>query len=229
MGLDPLSLATSATQFGMGALQSLIAGGKARKAQRELEGMPTPTYNQNKSIMDFYNKALQRYNVNPYQSQQYQNAIQMGNRSTAAGLNALQSRGSAVAGVGRLASLQNEQALKAGAMAENEQSRRFNQLEGATQLKAGEDRAAFQQNEIAPFEKKYNLLSMKAGAANQTANAGISNMFGGLSSIQQMAMLDKMYGDNSGGGSAFTQTQNPAGVGVNENNVIRNLIKNRRK
>ncbi len=193
MPLDPLSLATSATQFGIGALQSLIGGGKARKAQNQLENLSTPKYGGSESIMDYYNKALQRYNVNPYQSNQYQQAVQQAGRSTAAGLNALQGRGSAVAGVGRLAALQNEQALKAGTMAEAEQNRRFNDVGDASQLKAGDDLRKFQQNEIAPYEKKYNLLSMKAGAANQTANAGISNMFGGLSSIQQMSMLDKMY------------------------------------
>ncbi len=192
-GLDPLSLATSATQFGIGALQGLIGGISAHKNQKKLEKLQTPTYNQNKSILDYYNTALQRYNINPYQSQQYQNAVQQAGRSTAAGINALQDRGSAVAGIGRLAALQNQQGLNAGVQAEQQQNQRFSQLRGATEMKAGEDRMAFQQNQIAPYEKKYNLLAMKAGANNQTANAGLSNMFGGLNSISQMSMLDKMY------------------------------------
>jgi len=228
---DPLSLATSATQFGIGALQSLIGGISARRNQRKLENLQTPTYGGSSSIMDFYNKALQRYNVNPYQSQQYQQAVQQAGRSTAAGINALQSRGSAVAGIGRLASLQNEQGLRAGTIAEAEQNRRFDDVGRASQLKTSDELRQFEQNQIAPYEKKYNLLSMKAGAANQTANAGISNMFGGLSSANQMALLDKMYGNNSvrGTDDVFRQTKNPAGVGINDNDVIRNLIKNRRK
>ena len=31
-------------------------------------------------------------------------------------------------------------------------------------MKAGEDRMAFQQNELAPFERKYNLLAQRAAA-----------------------------------------------------------------
>ena len=218
-------------QAGVGLAQSIIGGITARKTQKQLENLQTPSYGGSSSIMDYYNKALQRYNVNPYQSQQYQQATQQAGRSTAAGINALQSRGSAVAGIGRLAALQNEQGLRAGTIAEAEQNRRFNDVGQASQLKTQDELRQFEQNKIAPYEKKYNLLSMKAGANNQTANAGISNMFGGLSSIQQMGMLDKIYGNNSVGrsDSGFSQTQNPAGIGINDNDVIRRLIKNRRK
>jgi len=95
-GIDPISLATSATQFGIGALQSLFGGSREKKAEKALENLQTPTYGGSKSILDYYNQALQRYNTNPYQSQQYQYGLQQGNRSTAAGLNALQDRRSAL-------------------------------------------------------------------------------------------------------------------------------------
>lgn len=178
----------------LGLAQGIIGGIKAKKAQKELENLQTPQYQESKSILDYYNNALKRYNTNPYQSQQYQNATNLAGRSTAAGLNALGGRASAVGGVGRLAALQNEQGLRAGAMAEQDQSQRFGQLGGAAQLQSGEDRAAFQQNKIAPYEKKYNLLAMKAGAANQTANAGISNIFGGLSGVGDYQMAKQIYG-----------------------------------
>jgi hypothetical protein len=42
---------------------------------------------------------------------------------------------------------------------------------------------AFQQNELAPFERKYNLLSQKAAANAQTFNTGLSNIFGGLQNL----------------------------------------------
>lgn len=196
-GLDPISLATGATQAGLGALQALIGGGKARKAQKQLENLQTPTYNESKSIMDYYNTALQRYNQNPYQSQQYQYANESADRSQAAGINALQGRNSAVGGVSRLAALRNDASLRAGVNAEQEQNQRFSQLGGAAEAKAGEDQRAFQYNQIAPYEKKYNLLSLKAGANNQTANAGIQNIFGGLSSIGDYSRINKMYGSSS--------------------------------
>jgi len=87
--------------------------------------------------------------------------------------------------------------LKAGMAAESEQGQRLAQLGQATAMRVPEDKYK--------FEAKYNLLSQKAGAANQTANAGISNMFGGLSTIGQTQMIDSMYGDQgdgSGGGDS---------------------------
>jgi hypothetical protein len=181
-------------QGGIGLLQSIIGGIGARKNQKKLEQLQTPTYGGSSSIMDYYNKALQRYNTNPYQSNQYQYATQGADRATAAGINALQTRGSAVGGISRLTALNNEAKLKAGVNAENEQSQRFGQLGQASGMKTEDELRQFQQNKIAPYEKKYNLLSMKAGAANATANAGISNIFGGLQSAMDYRMIDKIYG-----------------------------------
>lgn len=194
MGLDPISIGASALQTGVGVVQSIIGGIKAKKAQKQLENLQTPRYNESSSIMDYYNKALQRYNLNPYQSAEYQHDTQMGARNQAAGISALQGRGSAVGGISRLAAQGNDLALRAGAQAEQTQNQRFGQLGQASQMKAGEDMNAFQYNEVAPYEKKYNLLSMKAGAANQTANSGMSNIYGGLGALQDYANIDKMYG-----------------------------------
>ena len=80
--------------------------------------------------------------------------------------------------------------------AEQEQNQRFGQLGSATGMKAQDDMTRFQYNEVAPYEKQYNLLSMKAGAANQMQNAGMQNMFGGLSSA---SMLGTDYLMNNGG------------------------------
>lgn len=186
-----------------GLAQTIAGGIRAHRAEKKIEGMKSPTYTPSKSIMDYYNTALQRYNVNPYQSQQYQYAQQLAGRNMAAGVNALQSRASAVGGISRLAALSNEQGLKAGVQAEQEQSRRFAQLGAAAGEKAQEERTAYQYNQLAPYERQYNLLAMKAAGGAQTANAGISNLFGGLQNMGNAAMLNKMYSDggNSGGGS----------------------------
>lgn len=182
----------------LGAGQAIFGGIKAKKAQRKMEGM-IDSYKPNESIMDYYNKALQRYNSNPYQSTTYQNQMQNANRTTAAGIGALNDRRSAVGGVSRLAALQNQSSLDAGQAAEAEQGQRLNQLAAATAMKVPEDKYK--------FEAKFNLLGQKAGAANQGVNAGISNMFGGFGSIADYAMINKMYGGNgSGGGNANNET-----------------------
>ncbi len=201
-GLDPISLGASGLQTLVGTAQSIIGGIRAHKAQKQLENMQTPTYHQDKGIMDYYNKALQRYNLNPSQTAEYQRDIQNIGRNQAAGISALQSRGSAVGGISRLAAVGNNAALNADVNAENRQDQRFGQLGQATGMQAGENAKAFQYNDIAPYEKQYNLLSMKAGAANQTANAGMQNIYGGLGAFQDYSNINKMYGGGGGGGGS---------------------------
>lgn len=179
---------------GIGVVQSIFGHSKAKKAEKKLERLETPMYGGSSSIMDYYNKALQRFNTNPYQSQQYQYATQAADRSQAAGINALQSRGSAVGGISRLSALRNDAGLKAGAMAEGQQDQRFNQLGNAAEMKTADELRQFQQNKIAPYEKTYNLLSMKAGAGNEMMNSGMSNIFGGLSAAQDYKNINKAYG-----------------------------------
>jgi len=196
-------------QTGMGLLQSVLGGGKEKKALGELEGLQTPTYTANKSISDYYNNALQRYGVNPYQSQQYQQGINASNRNLAAGLSQMNNIRGGVGGISRLTALSNDAALKAGINAENEQSRRFGELGGATRMKAGDDMTRFQYNEVAPYEQKYNLLAMKAGAGGQQLNAGMTNAFGGLGNL---SLLGQDYVNNQPYGTAAQGQQNTYGV-----------------
>ena len=77
-----------------GIAQSIIGGIQAHKARKALENLKSPTYTPNQSILDYYNKALARYNINPYQSQLYKMQNQNIQRGIAQGLNALsQGRG----------------------------------------------------------------------------------------------------------------------------------------
>lgn len=184
-------IAAGIAQGVLGLGQAIFGGGKAKKAQKKMEGM-IDSYKPNQGIMDYYNKALSRYNSNPYQSTTYQTQAQNAGRTTASGINALQGRRSAVGGISRLAGIQNDAMLKAGMGAEAEQGQRLSQLAQATAMKVPEDKYK--------FEAKYNLLSSKAGAANQTANAGISNIFGGLGTVADTMNIDKMYGDGTSGG-----------------------------
>lgn len=169
----------------VGLGQSIIGGINANKSQKKLERM-IDSYQPNQSIMDYYSKALNKYNANPYQSASYQAANKFAQRGVATGINSLQDRRSALAGVGNLVQGANDANLRAVAQAENQQAQDLAQLGQATGMKDREDKYK--------FEAKYNLLSQKSGAANATANAGISNLYGGLGGIQDYQMIKKMYG-----------------------------------
>lgn len=191
----------SAVQGAIGIGQAIFGGIKAHKAQKQLERTTTPIYSPSQSIMDYYNTAKSRYNVNPYQSNLYKMQNQNIQRGTAQGLSALGDRRSALAGVNSLIQGQNDSLLKAGAAAEDEQSRRFSQLGNAAGMKAQEDMKMFQYNQLAPYEKKMQLAGLKASGGNQLLNAGLSNVFGGLQGMGQADMIKKLYG---GGGAMGT-------------------------
>ena len=216
--------AMAAIQAGLGIAQGISGFIQQRKANKALEKMQSPTYTQNKGILDYYNKSLAKYNVNPYNTDLYRMQEQQANRGMASGISALQGRGQALAGVNSLVQGRNDNLLRAGATAEQQQGQDLNRLGQAAGMKAGEDQMAFNVNQQQPFERKYNLLAMKAGGGSQIANAGISNIFAGLQSGQQMNMLDKMYGSNSssGGGSTYNSTPNPT-------NVLRDLYRNQNR
>jgi hypothetical protein len=167
---------------GAGLAQSAIGYFSGRKAKRELEGLQTPIYTPSKSISDYYNQALNRYQQSPYESNLYKMQAQNIARGTTQGLSALQDRRSALAGVPALVQNQNDAMLKAAAAAEQEQSQRFSQLGAASQAMAGEERQAFNINQMLPYQKKYDILSQKAAGNAAVMNAGLQNVYGGLSS-----------------------------------------------
>ncbi len=182
--MDPASIA-ALVQAGGGIIQSIFGGGRARRAERQLEKMVN-SYQPNRSILDYYNKALERYSVNPYQSNMYNMQQRNIQRGTATGISALQDRRSAIGGVASIVQAQNDASLKAAAQAEQQGAQALGQLGQATQMKAQED--------FKPFELKYNLQAMKAGGGNQIMNAGLSNIFGGIQNYGNYQTVKKMYG-----------------------------------
>lgn len=187
-------------QAGVGGLQSLIGGLQAARAQKQLSRLKSPTYIQSASVGDLYNKALQRYSQNPYQSAYYQNAMQSAGRGLATGMKALGDRRSTIGGLSTLVQNYNDSGLRAVAGAEADSNAKFSQLSGAAGMKAGEERTAFQINKMLPYEQRYNLLASRASGGNQIMNAGMQNVFGGLQSQSQMDMISQMYGSGGGGG-----------------------------
>jgi hypothetical protein len=195
-----LPLLIPAIQAGAGLAQSIFGGGRARKAQRELENMSLPTYTPSKSITDYYSQALSRYNTDPYSSPLYKMQQQNAQRATNQGLAALQDRRSALAGVPALVQAQQDSMLNAAGIAEQRRDQDFARLGQASGMKADEDRQAFNVNQMLPYQHRTNLLSQKAAGGAATMNAGLQNIFGGLGTMGQMKFQDYLfnkYGSNS--------------------------------
>jgi len=172
---------------GIGGLAQTLFSGK-NKRQRELENLTnqTPTYSGGGGSTDFYQKALGRYNVNPYSSPLYASQMQNAQRSTNMGLNALNDRRSALGGVGRLAAIQDDASLRAGIAAENEQSRRFGQLGSAAGMAGQEEKYRYNTNQLNPYLRKLQLANQKAAGAGAVQSAGLQNMFGSLSNASYL-------------------------------------------
>lgn len=203
------SWVAAGVSVGAGAIQSIFGGIKAHKAQKALESLNAPTYAPNAGLSQYYKTALDRYQTNPFESQQYKQDTQMAGRNQAAGLSALNDRRGGVAGIARLTAISNDAALKAGTSAQNWQDRAFNDLGRATQMKAADDRYAFQNNELMPYQQKYNLLASKAAGGNQQMNAGLQNIYGGVQAYGNANNLRSIYG----GGGGLGRTSAGAGYG----------------
>lgn len=191
--MNPL-IALGAIQGGTGLIQSIFGGGKARKAQKALEKLQTPTYTSARSILDYYNQALARYNVNPYSSNLYKQQQQQGQRGLATALSVAREGGNTNARLSTLLQGYNDNLLRAGTQAEQLQNQKFSQLGQATNMEAGERRQEFNINKMLPYQKKFSILAQKASGGNQMANAGLSNIFGGLNTMATKYILDKHYG-----------------------------------
>ena len=158
-----------------GVYTAISADTKQKKAQRKLDELAknSPLYKADKSIDDYYQKALNRFNENPYQSQQYQLGAMNARRATAQGLGALQDRRSAIGGISRLEAGQNAAMQNLGAQAEGQRNQRFNQFGNATQIKSGEYQREFDFNKMTPYNRKLQLEQMKGAAAGEQFNAGL--------------------------------------------------------
>ncbi len=192
---------------GYSIYSSANSANKAKKAERGLEESlkNTPQYKPNQSILNYYEQALHKYNTNPSDTREYKQASQGIKQGTVQGLKALQDRRSGLAGVPTLISNQNNSLLNAAVKAEQEKARQFSVLGQATGMKAGEDKAAFQQNEMYPFEAKYNLLGMKAAGSRADQRQHTSNAYNNLSAAA--SLYGGADGAGDGVGNNFTQNR----------------------
>lgn len=186
-----------ALQTGAGIVQSIFGGGRARRAQRELERLPTPIYEGSKSLADYYQKALSRYNTNPYNTSLYNQQMRNVGRGTAGALGAIQDRRGGVSSIARILQAGNDASLNAAAAAEQQQAQNFSQLGSASQALTADQMRQFEINKLMPYQVRANMLSAKAGGGANIFNAGLSNIFGGLQSFGQNQLLSQLYGTDS--------------------------------
>lgn len=204
----------AAVAGGIGVLQGIGGYIQERNAENALEKLQTPTYTPSSTIADYYSKALQRYSINPYDSPLYKMQQQNILRSGASGLTSLQGSRNAIGGVSNIVQAQNDALLKAGATAQQEQGQQLAQLGNAAEAQTKEGDKAFQYNQLAPYQKQYNLLAMKAGGGAGIMNAGIQNIFGGIGSAENMALAKQVYGSNpTASVTRGSQLQNPGAIG----------------
>lgn len=184
---------------------------KANKAEKGLEDSlkNTPQYKPNQSILNYYQQALDKYNTNPSDTREYKQASQSIKQGTVQGLKALQDRRSGMAGIPTLIANQNNSLLNAAVRSEQEKARQFGVLGQATGMKVGEDKAAFQQNEVYPFESKYNLLAMKAAGNRADQRQNTANAYNNLSAAA--SLYNGGNGEGLGGINSGIMTQNRYG------------------
>ena len=163
--------------------QAIFSGRKKREKEMEDYAKQSPLWKGSKSVDDYYQQALNRFQENPYQSRQYQVGQRNIQRAMASGLGGLQDRRSGIGGASRLAASQADALTNLGASAEAQRNARFGQLGGATQMKSAQDFQKFDINQMTPYNRMFGLKQYKAQAAGARQAAGLQTMAGGLSNV----------------------------------------------
>ena len=179
----------TAGSLAMGGVQMANANRQQKRAQAELERQAanSPLRKESKTLNDYYQQALNRYQESPYQSAAYQQAMQNARRTTASGLSALQDRRSAIGGISRLGGIERGASQGAVAQAEQMKAQRFSELGRATQMKKANEDELFDINVMTPYQRKLQLEQMKGAAAGERYNAGMQMVGQGLSNALSYA------------------------------------------
>ena len=167
-------------------ISSLVAAGKRNKAEKDLEQFAA-TDKINQSILDYYNKAYNQYSPNAYQSAEYNAQMKNVLGNQAAGINALQNRRSALAGIPSITQATNVATQRAGAGAEVAQRTNLGILGQAAGAKAREEQRL--------FGNIFNLKAQKAAARAATQRQYTQSMFDSLGDAASIA-----YKQTSAGG-----------------------------
>ena len=175
----------SLVSTGFGIYQGLKQEKKADAAQARLDKLAknSPVYKPDKSIHDYYQLALNRYNENPFQSAQYAETIKQANRTAANILKAGQSRGAAIGMASKLDQMVQDQKERAIAGALQNKNTQFSQLGNATNLQGNQTAKAFDINALTPYKTQLGLNEQEMSAGNEAAAYGWQGALSGAGNI----------------------------------------------
>ena len=186
-----IGLVAAGTAAAASGAQAIGSNKRRKSREKDLDeyAKQSPLYQGSKPISEYYQQALNRFQENPYQSQQYKMGAMNAQRATAQGLGALQDRRSAIGGISRLAASQNDAMQNLGAQAEAQRNARFSQLGGATQMKNADLMQQFDINKMTPYNRQFGLKQMKSQAANAEYAQDVSNTFNALGNMASAGMM----------------------------------------
>jgi small-conductance mechanosensitive channel len=155
-----------------------------------------PEYTKSPSILEYYEQARQRYGVSPTQTAMYKRQMQNIQRAGATGLAGARGTAARMGAASSIARSLSDATLGAEVAAEAEQNRRFGQLGAAAQMMRGED-VMKQQRDLMKQEQRIRQAAAKAKGRADVKQAGITNIFGGLTDIGKAAVT-KPTGSTTG-------------------------------
>lgn len=198
----------------IGGYQAIKGGQKQKQALNGLENLKTPTVAPSTPINNYYQEALSRYGVSPYNSRLYQMQKQNTLQNQATAIGAANDRRSGVGAIGALNGQTNNALQSAGVAAEQQNAQRFGQLGSAVNMRNQDDKSVFGINQMLPYQKQAQLYSLQAGAGGQQMNAGLQTINSAAGNAAEIATAKKMYGKNK-----YPGLNDNAGLGDNGNNT----------
>jgi len=172
--MDPVSAISGGLQAAIGGVQSIFGEKKRKRTEADLTNYANQ-FQPNQSILDYYNKALSKYNPDPTQTGTYKIQQNQIGANAANAIGATQDRRGGLASISKIMAGANRATGQNVIQAENLQNQNLSRLGQAAGMKTNEEQKK--------FDLMYNLKAMKAGQAASTVNQGIRNVFGGLSTI----------------------------------------------
>jgi hypothetical protein len=195
--LTQIALAAGAAKTLSGVGQTAFSG--QRRAERDLTKQieAIPEYTKSPSILEYYEQARQRYGVSPTQTAMYKRQMQNIQRAGATGLAGARGTAARMGAASSIARSLSDATLGAEVAAEQEQNRRFGQLGAAAQMMRGED-VMKQQRDLMKQEQRIRQAAAKAKGRADVKQAGITNIFGGLTDIAKAATTKPSTGSTTG-------------------------------
>lgn len=187
---------TAAIISGVAGLGQTIGGAIQRRRAERAAQAQIGKIGPDQGILNYYNQALQRYSAlrsgEGALQKQYQRQAERGLASTLRTLREAGGPGGVLAGGPSALRAANEAQMRAAATGQQMSEQALGRLGGAAQMAAAEKRR--------PEEIRLQMMLQKAAGGSQIANAGLSNIFGALSSYASNKMY-KDYLNQAGSGS----------------------------